>query len=487
MTFESLIAHPATAFVAVTVVVVMMITVVVNNVRHHRAIAAARQQPLPVKTIEINPIRSSASALSPLHHDTSGRIMLVLCGTFAEHLGDNLLNLLHRCGLEQAIGSVLLIELDARRRDRFLQSMPNVYHDRLEVVSFSGLAGGMGNEEPDVVLGHIHAWGPSLVHGAHEVSHRHRLVNHGAEPALVLTFISQGGQAILGPEALRHIRRQFTLAKHYAFTALPVDDLLRHRVPAVLDAYRDQGVRGFVVSDNRADSVINDFGMVGAITGFIAASEAADSPTEQNNAWHQLFTHAPGGIVSFSTHTNRIPGYVHHPHKALVPRYYVYGDSVRSVIHAGLEAVALPEARALPGFDHIDHVPLTSRFEIVLGAVVPDDFKQIEDEVLHGLELKGTDRRNHHLVFAPISEDIDPGRPQCPIAVVSLYALPDGHAAIETLTVVTHEPAAAPQLVDHDVHPAPTNGHHPVAANHVLVNELDHDNTPQEDSDAPAN
>lgn len=475
--------HPVSTAAVITgaiAIATLVVLVLVRSIRHHRALKAAHAAVLPDGTVEITTEThtslsltithgTSASATSApalaTHHDTSGRIMLVLCGTFAEHLGDDLLSLLHRCGLHEAIGSVLLIELDSRRRNRFLASVPAVYHDRLETVSFSGLSGGLGNEEPDVVLRHIDSWGPPVVRGAQAVCRLHRRVNRGGEPALVLSFISQGGQAMIGPEALKHISRQFRLAKHYGFTALPVDDLLRVRTPRVLDAYRAQGVKGFVVSDNLTDSVINDFGMMASIVGFIAASENADSPTEQNNAWHRLFAEAPGHVVTFGTHANHIPGFVFQPHPDLRPRYFVYRDSVQSVIRAGLDEVTRPEASALHGIGQGEHVPMTSRFDIVLAAIVPHHLKEDEDDILLGLELKAVDRRNRHHIFAPISTVIDAHDPLCPVAVVSLYAVPDGHAVITALTNAgghaTHLLPVGPAesiVIDGTVHHS-TNGH----------------------------
>jgi hypothetical protein len=203
------------------------------------------------------------------------------------------------------------------------------------------------------------------------------------------------------------------------------------------------GVHGFVISDNLGDEVRNDFGMIASISGFSAAAENADAAVEQNNAWYLLFRETPGGLVSYSTYARSIPGFRLTPIHPMVPaRYFVYGSSVVSTILTGLEEVRRPEFISLVSQGRDGQEPDTSRFDIVLTAVVPEDLKQDEDDVVLGQHLKGRDKRNYHLLFAPITVEIDPARPLCPVAVVSLQAVHDSAATLKQLTA----PFSARQL-----------------------------------------
>jgi hypothetical protein len=85
---------------------------------------------------------------------------------------------------------------------------------------------------------------------------------------------------------------------------------------------------------------------------------------------------------------------------------------------------------------------LTTRIRIVLAAIVPEHLKEDEDDLVLSQMLKGRDKRNEHLLVAPIKCVIDPERPRCPIAVVSLHALHDGPGTLARLT----SPIARPSL-----------------------------------------
>lgn len=392
------------------------------------ALTLAMDLPLPEGALSIG-----VPSTGPVSVDRSGRIMLVLSGTFAENLGSNLLALLARCGLDRSIGSVLLIELDVRRRDHFMAGVPACYHDRIVTASFAGLAGGLANRPPEEVAALIDRWGGPVIAGAERVCEVHQRFNRGEEPALILTFISQGGQAILGTRALTVITRAFPLAQAFGFTALPTDDILRERVMDVLDSYRAVGVRGFVVADNLVDELRNDFGMIGAIVGFASAAENADAAVEQNNAWYRLYANAPGNLVSFSTYARNLPGFLFQPHPDMPPRFFVYKDSVVSAFLTGLEEVRHRGA-AIAGANLSAMVPKTTSFDLVLAAVVPEDLKQDEDAIILARQLKEEDLRNRQLVVASIATEIDPERPLCPVAVVSLRALADGPALLRQIT-----------------------------------------------------
>lgn len=376
--------------------------------------------------------------------DRSGRIQLVLVGDFGIGLGAPLLSSLVYSGLDGAIGSVLAIQADERRRELFAAAVPDVFRPKLVTVNFPSMSSGIGDEHPKRVKSEfINLYGPAVLKGATEVSLLHQRLHHGEEPGLVLVMVGGGGQAVTGTVAVEKIARLAPKAKFYGFTALPVDDRLLERMEFLLDEYRQVGVQGFVVADNRLDEVRNDFGMRGAILGF-AAAERADTPVEQNNAWYLLFREEPGGLVSYSTYVRQVPGYRLQPtHPSVPPKYYVYENSVISAIHTGLSEVHQPEYRAVSPHLLTATEPKTSRFELVITAVVPADLKNIEDDIVLGLQLKGQDKRNYHLLFASVPTQIgDPDRAVCPVAVVSLASIKDPTAALKHMTA----PVAIPQL-----------------------------------------
>lgn len=407
--------------------------------RHKRQEERARQERERQERIAKAKIPAGATPLctgggSTKVVDQSGRLMLVLDGTFGANVGGlSLLTLLERCGLAGTIGSILLIELDSHRRERFLKSVPSAFQDRIVPVSCPALSGGMGNRHPQEVMTLIDRWGPPVIKAAHEICEVHQRRHKGEEAALALTFISQGGQALLGTKAVEVIGQEFRQAQFFGFSALPVDDRLLSRVEPILDAYRQVGVKGFVLSSNLLDEVKNDFGMVAAITGFASAAEQADAAIEQNNAWNLLFSEDPGGIVSCNVYMKRVPGYRFQPDASLVPEYYVYKDSIVSAILTALEEVKNPRSDTL-GLRRNGSPPLTSRFDIVLAAVYAEALREHEDAVVMGRLLKGQPKRNYHLLFASIATQINPLRPICPVAVVSLAAVQDAQEALQNLT-----------------------------------------------------
>lgn len=404
---------------------------------------ARRKQPLPVEPPRLPEgavyVRDRSAA--PRKTDRSGRMLLVLVGTFAATLGSGVLTLIERCGLESCIGSILLLELDRARLERFLTCVPSVFLDRIVAVGVSGLPGGLGNRGVDEAMHYVPRWGPPVINGANQVVELHQRLQRGEDAALVLVLVSLGGQAIIGVKAVETISRLFPMAQFYGFTALPIDDRLRLQSEGVLEEYRQAGVRGFVVSDNLGDDVRNDFGMIATVAGFAVAAEDSDASVEQNNAWYLLFRQSPGGLVSYSTYARTIPAYAHSPGLDLASRHYVFKSSVVNTIQTALEEVNRPENHALAGRGLDGSEPLTSRFKLVLAAIRPDDLKENEDDIFLGGSLSGQSKRNFHLLFAPITAEIDPERPLCPVAVVSLHAV---HQPTETLRALTE--LAKPQL-----------------------------------------
>lgn len=431
------------------------------NRTQKRLALAARNATLPAGSIHV-------AHQARLARDRSGRIMVMLVGTMAEHVGGHLLIVLDQCGLAGAIGSVLLLEGDIRRRQQFLDAVPPSFRSKVVTPDFG--SGGFANASPEEVLARITAWGPPVLAGCTEVCDVHQRLNQGNEPALGLTFISGGGSAITGTTAVAEIGRTFPAMKFYGFSALPVDDLLRARTPHILHHYREAGVHGFVLSDNLGDVVRNDFGMVAGIVGLTAAAVYADAAVETNNALRLLFPETPGGIVAYRTWLRPVPAFLLEPRHPSVPdRSFVSQKAVIAAIQAGLSEVnANPRFDSLPGASQDSVVPHTSQFDLVLAAVSPDDLKTIEDTINLGTQLQRLDQRNHHLMFAPIVSPLDASRPRCPITVLSLRAVANPAATLNALTapavpaLPSGSAAAAPQFASGETADTVTTHHTPV-------------------------
>ncbi len=121
-------------------------------------------------------------------------------------------------------------------------------------------------------------------------------------------------------------------------------------------------------------------------------------------------------------------------HPSVPTRFYVPKPSVVSTILTGLDEVERPEHDCLGPVGLGESAPGTSRFDIVLAGVGPADLKDAEDDIVLGRRLKEQDKRNHHLLFAPIASVVDPERIRCPVAVTSLQAVGDPDDLLALLT-----------------------------------------------------
>lgn len=390
------------------------------------ALEAARAQPLPEGSAELyggSDGRQAAGALA-------GKLMFVLAGTFAGKLGLRVLAMMDMCGLERAVGSILLIELDEDRRRDFLEQVPAVFHDRIRVASCAALPGGGVNRPLSWIWDKRAYWMSELQSKAREVCDLHqRRSPRSNEAAQVVPFISLGATGYMGATAVREILKIFRIAQCVGFTAYPHHDRLRTRAPEVLQAYIDAGCHGFICADNLPDGLAphrdfleNDMGMVAIIVGLIAATKNADAVTETNNAFTLVLPDEPGGMASFRTYITTLPAFEHRPHPALDPRYYVMGDAMVSACLRALDEVGQEHRKAVSAeFGH----ELTSRFDIIVTPLEPLSLLRVQDETLAALKTVNSLKPNYDVFFAGIKTRIDPTKPTCPIFAVSLEAIRD--------------------------------------------------------------
>jgi|GEM_PF-5844000 len=290
-------------------------------------------------------------------------------------------------------------------------------------------------------------WGPIVVNATQEVCRLHRSnAKNGERATLALIFVSLGGQSILGVEACKVIREQFDLARLFGLTALPIDDVLRKRASDVLSKYYEAGVSGFLVSDNLGPQGIvnNDFGMKAAIVGLSAGPQASDAEVQQNNAWTLLIGERKNAVASYSTYIGEVTARPFQPDVAVRPRYYLSKEDVRSEISRALRKVREEGQRAVvcnhtssktdekTGDPSDRDGDSSSVFDIVTAPLDRNDLLTMKDLLEEGLLMEGkTERRNYHLILAPVPMNVDEDNTECAIGVVHLEAITGGFQDIK--------------------------------------------------------
>lgn len=398
--------------------------------RRQAEIERAWSAALPEGAVEIR----AGGIAAGRDHILEGKLMLVFAGSFAASLGLRLLCLLDQCGLERSVGSILLIELDAWRRQDFLNRLPSVYADRVVVAFCAALPGG-GKNLPIPEIDKLRRyWQPEIIEKAQAVCDRHqRRSQRSNEAAQVLPFISLGTTGYMGATAVAEIMRTFRAAQCVGFTAYPHHDRLRGRARAILSAYTKAGCHGYISADNLPDEraperdlLVNDMGMVAIVVGLIAASRKADAVTESNNAFTLVLPEERGGIASYRSYLTSLPAHRHQPHPEVEPRFYVYGDATVSACLRALDEVEEAGRKAV-GADY-GHTR-TSRFDLLLLPLEADSLTWVDDKTRHALQVTEPLPGNYDLFFAGVAAEIDPDLPTCSIVAVSVEALtdPDRH------------------------------------------------------------
>jgi hypothetical protein len=398
---------------------------IMHRAEDEAAREAARTAPLPRGGVAL---AMPISLATPMQR--KARVFLVLIGTFAKGIADDLCQMLTTAGLGDMLGVALMVELDGGKSEAFLATCPEALRDRIISVRAAGLSAGAGNRPPDEVDDLKLYWGSPLGHGVDAACTRY-LALYDEEPGLIVPIVSQGGQASIGVAAVAMLRERFPTASIYGLTHLPINDYLREQVPNIITKYRQVGVGGFVIADNLQDEVRNDFGMVTTLTGFLAAAQQADTPVDINNAFRALFAYAPDQLVTFSTWVTSLPGHAFQPHPEVPARYYLDSDLLRVTILNGLSQVRYSgHALGLPGMD----VPAqASVIDLVSTAIVPPDLTRVEDDVRESLQYVLLSRRNYGLTFASRATAVNPTDVRCPVTIVALRPVEGGMETIREL------------------------------------------------------
>jgi hypothetical protein len=369
-----------------------------------------------------------------------GSYMLVGAGTYGLNQLWKLLVLLHRCGLEGIVGSILALDHDVQMVSRFMSRVPKVFHERIETSVSEAMAGGAANRSTQWVLDHVARWGVPVEKAARGVCDKHLRLNRSQAPAAVLLFLSQGGQAPMSLLPLEIIRKRFRETLIMGFTALPRHERLRARFPELRKQYEQRGVQGWVIQDNlNPDSATLDFGMVATPVALADAALNGDQATQPNNALSLLFPEERGGEAIYQVVSKEIVGFPFHAGDSEPRRYYARRQSVVDAITDALDDIENGEGIWSTGAR--ERAEGTSIFDVVLVPVGHDVLSGIKDEVLAGQKLRAVfppaasngqirgrgsmvDFPNYELCFASMAEAIeDPVKPTCKVVVVRLVAV----------------------------------------------------------------
>lgn len=357
----------------------------------------------------------------------TGSLMIVGYGSFGANLVASFLASAERSGLEQTVGSVLLVEFDQDVQQRFLDKMPAVFLERLVLTQSAALAGGFGNRpiaEIETLEMRLH-WVNRVYEAAEEVIDRHRRrSSRSSEPSQVICFTSPGSTGYVGYVAAKRLREEFPASQFMGLLAYSHVDRMRGQIKDVVEKHLENGVHGFVVADNLRDVDApdrkperNDFAMLCTVLSLLSSTKHAAVGTAGNNVFRHLIPEQ-GGLASFRVSFSTLPAFRFAPHPK-VTRYYVHGQAVVDMM---LRRLALIDDVPAGVFAELGHEK-TMRYDVVVAPIVPDDLLWVDHQVRDAVERAMSPRRNFELRFAPVAMPINPDKPDCPIMVVSLQAL----------------------------------------------------------------
>jgi hypothetical protein len=387
-----------------------------------------------------------------------GTYQLVGLGTYGLNQLVRLLNLLHQCGGDKLVGSILGVENDAQVLATFKPRIPSCYHDRLVLGSHRSFGGGMANEDTHRVLDKIDLWGMQVIEATREVIDRHLRLNESRSPGMICVFDGLGGQSPVGIPVLSELRAEFSESLMVGFTCLPAHTRLRKRYPLIKKAYEKHGLFGWVLSDNLGeDPVTADYGMVATIVALADAALYEDRATQPNNAIKLALTQEPGGILVYQVVSGRV---VAHPcpcGNTDKHGHFAYTDPVFTRVMKGLRT--LEEGTGAWSTD----MPLgheDSTFDMVMANIPHAELSTLSDSVAAARGLRKRILRstlngsapqdvqllrppNHELVFASVAAPVDPDKPNATITAIRLRAVAQTPDLLEELVKPPHERTVA--------------------------------------------
>jgi hypothetical protein len=152
----------------------------------------------------------------------------------------------------------------------------------------------------------------------------------------------------------------------------------------------------------------------------------------------------PGAILSYQVVAREVVAYPLAQLASAPPHYFANQQAVVEEALKGLRRIS--EGQGIWSLDLPVGEEGTATFDIVMLGVTHDDLYEIQDAVTAGRVLReklgGPDQAgsadlwgqaNYATMFACVATDIDPSRPTCPIVVVRLAAVRDGHSLVSEM------------------------------------------------------
>lgn len=402
-----------------------------------RGIEELIRRGIPPNAIYVNSTSTERRVQSSLR----GAFLLVGVGTYGQNQVRKFLILAARCGLEELVGTILLLENDAVLRDQFRRNIPTVFQDRVIEGYSDAFAGGFANRDIDYALRKVRVWGPSIDEAARAAIDHYLRHNESRDPALVLWFQSLGGQAAIGIPAMARISDRFEESLIVGFVSLPRHTDLRNRFVRIKRELELRRLFVWTLSDDLGpDPVTIDYGMVALPLALADSALYGDQATQVNNVFSLAAARAPGSILRYDVWASEVVAERWQPDPNRPPKYYVYRIPILERMSKGLEALAAGQGLPSAALPMIDRRRVT--FDVIMASIYHNDLQQVYEQVVKGRELEratfavsGNGHRplgelfgeaNYETACASIGTEINDEKPTCPVIAVRLAVIPYG-------------------------------------------------------------
>ena len=373
-----------------------------------------------------------------------GRLTLVLVGTYGVREGEKIIDAFDRAGCCDAIGGVIVIELDEERRKGFERNIPASMLNRVKACTTTQLPGGLQSKTVEEVESAEwkQFWGPPVRQTVSEaavfirrgvqseVTPGQALERPGNDPAVILVVASPGGHTALGIYASQLLQAEFPQAENYVVTLLSEKDFLRAEFPEGIDRYQNANfVRWYMVTDNlKGDPLHHDTAVARFLAGTWVSTMLSDTVDSPWNTLVGLHPRSKGGVIAprFWSRTLPVLRSTRRPY-----RYYTFEDAVIKGVLEGVLAIEKEETKAI---ELATPAANTNRYVVVTLPIVADFLLDVKDKVTESLNEIGwfAKDRQRHLIWAVTTEAVstDAG---AEMTVVMAEAAVDGIERVKAL------------------------------------------------------
>jgi len=405
-----------------------------RELRAHKAALAA------VKLPEDGIFIANRATRRQVRKALKGTYLVTGVGTYGMRQVYKLLGMLWESGLEEVVGSILIVENAETLRAWFAMNVPSVFTDRIVYGFSKEYVEGFENRPVGETWNEVDAWGVPIQTASEAVIDLHQRRNASSTPE-IWAFASEGGQVVLSVVVADTLHTKWPEARMVGFTALPVDEALRENFEWLKPRLEQHGCYGWIGLDNLSDDPQSlDWGLVAVLIAFAQGGLYEGDGMRAGNAFTLIFGKKPGAIIVYQLAVDSVVGYPLAPDGSATLGFWAYQETVVSAIRKGLRRIARGQ-----GLWSID-LPVGDRtmttIDVVVTAVEREAARDIEEKVKAGRTLlKKTQKPtkngatsnghgpheedywgqpNYHMVFGTIGIVIDHAKPVGPVIVVRL-------------------------------------------------------------------